>query len=101
MTLVILVVLEILPHLFVLNSVKFWAFFAISGPFWAIFRVVVSFKYLFGTYLCRQSTLVLEVQPYLFVKLREELLGVGLSVSLSAGLSVGLSVCLSVCLCKI
>ena len=33
----------------------------------AFFGVVVRFKTLFGTYLCRQSNLVLKVQPYLFV----------------------------------
>ena len=39
------------------------------GHFWsfgAIFGVGVRFKNIFGTYLCSQSTLVLEVQPYLF-----------------------------------
>ena len=32
-----------------------------------IFGVEARFKDIFGTYLCCQSTLVLEVQPYLFV----------------------------------
>ena len=32
----------------------------------AIFGVGVRYKNIFGTYLCSQSTLVLEVQPYLF-----------------------------------
>ena len=44
------------------------------GPFWhflgprgILFGFGVRFKDFFGTNLCRQSTLVLEVQPYLFV----------------------------------
>ena len=32
----------------------------------AIFGVGVRFKNIFGTYLCSQSTLALEVKPYLF-----------------------------------
>ena len=31
-----------------------------------MFGVEVRFKNIFGTYLCSESTLVLEVQPYLF-----------------------------------
>ena len=42
------------------------AFGAIFWSFGAIFGVGVRFKNIFGTYLCSQSTLVLEVQPYLF-----------------------------------
>ena len=44
----------------------FWAlrFFWSVG---AIFGVKVRFKNIFGTYMCIQSTLVLEVPPYLFV----------------------------------
>ena len=41
-------------------------FGAIFWFFGAIFGVGVKFKNIFGTYLCSQSTLVLEVQPYLF-----------------------------------
>ena len=37
------------------------------GPLRATFGVGVRLKIFFGTYLCRQSTLVLEVQQYLFV----------------------------------
>ena len=40
--------------------------FSLFGPLGAIFGVEVRFKNIFGTYLCSQSTLVLEVQPYLF-----------------------------------
>ena len=46
---------------------KLGPFFGLFGPFGAICRVWVKPKNFFGTYLCRQSTLVLEVQPYLFV----------------------------------
>ena len=35
--------------------------------FWATFEFGVRFKNNFGNYLCRQSTLVLDMQPYLFV----------------------------------
>ena len=49
------------------NWTQFGPFFAIFWSFRAIFGVGVRFKYFFGTYLCRQSTLVLEVKPYLFV----------------------------------
>ena len=62
-------VLEILPCLFVFNL----SLFALSGSFGAIFGVVVRFKYLFVTYLCRQSTLVFDVQPYLFVFIPQHL----------------------------
>ena len=44
----------------------FGPFGAIFWSFGAIFGVGVRFKNIFGTYLCSQSTLVLEVQPYLF-----------------------------------
>ena len=40
-----------------------------GATFWffgAIFGVGIRFKNIFGTYLCSQSTLVLEVQLYLF-----------------------------------
>ena len=37
----------------------FWSFRAVFG-------VGVRFRNMFGTYLCSQSTLLLEVQPYLF-----------------------------------
>ena len=39
--------------------------FALFGLFGAIFEDRIRFKNIFGTYLCRQSTLVLEVQLYL------------------------------------
>ena len=66
---------------YVVNQLWFWKYsliflflirlnlgpFALFGPFRAIFVVWVRFKNFFGTYLCRQSTLVLEIQPYLFV----------------------------------
>ena len=46
-------------------------FFGPSGtifwPFGAIFGSGSGSKNIFGTYLCSQSTLVLEEQPYLFV----------------------------------
>ena len=61
-------VLEVQPYLFI-----FWAafhFFWPSGDIFrsvgAIFGVRIRFKKNFGTYLCSQSTLVLEEQPYLF-----------------------------------
>ena len=41
--------------------------FALFGPFGAIFGVNFRVKINFWTYLCRQSTMVFEVQPYLFV----------------------------------
>ena len=41
--------------------------FAFFRPFRAIFGAGFRFKNFFGAYLYRQSTLVLEVQPYLFV----------------------------------
>ena len=46
---------------------KIWDNFALFGPFGAIFLVVVRFRNFFGTYLCRQSTLVFDVQPFHFV----------------------------------
>ena len=42
-------------------------FFAFFLPFRAIFGAGVRFKHFFVTFLYRQSTLVLEVQPYLFL----------------------------------
>ena len=45
----------------------FGTFGAIFWPFGAYCVVGVRFKNIFGTYLCRKSTLVLEIQPYLFV----------------------------------
>ena len=60
-------VLEVQPYLFVFNLATFRAFFALFGPFGAIFLVVVRFRNFFGTYLCRQSTLVFDVQPFHFV----------------------------------
>ena len=45
----------------------FGPFGAIFWPFGAYCVVGVRFKNIFGTYLCRKSTLVLEIQPYLFV----------------------------------
>ena len=51
----------------------FWTFF---GPFGAIFGgllVRVRFKNIFGTYLCKQSSLVLEIQPYLLFLIRPSL----------------------------
>ena len=44
--------------------VHFWHFL---DSFGAGFGVPVKFKNFFGTYLCKQLTLVLEVQTYLFV----------------------------------
>ena len=41
--------------------------FALFGPFGAIFGVGVRFKNIFGTYQCRLSIFVSEVQPYLFI----------------------------------
>ena len=41
--------------------------FLLFGPFRAIFEVVVRFKNFFGTYLCRQISLVFELQPFLFI----------------------------------
>ena len=68
-------VLEVQPYLFVFNLATFGAFFALFWalrgyffwPFGAYCVVGVRFKNIFGTYLCRKSTLVLEIQPYLFV----------------------------------
>ena len=40
---------------------------ATIGVFKAIYGIGVKFKNFFGTYLCRQWTSILEVQPYLFV----------------------------------
>ena len=45
----------------------FGPFGAIFWPFGAYCVVGVRFKNIFGTYLCRQSTLVLESQPHLFI----------------------------------
>ena len=41
----------------------FWGFLALSGPFGAIFGVWVRLINYFGTYLNRQTTLILELQP--------------------------------------
>ena len=53
-------------HILGLFCTFFWPFWAIFWSFRAIFGVGVRFKNIFGTYLCSQSTLLLEVQPYLF-----------------------------------
>ena len=45
----------------------FGSFRAIFLAVWGLCVVGVRFKNIFGTYLCRKSTLVLEIQPYLFV----------------------------------
>ena len=74
-------VLEVKPYLFVLNLATFWAsFFTFFGPFQAIFwsfgaffGVGVRLKNIFGTYLCSESTLVLEVQPIFLLLLRPNL----------------------------
>ena len=58
---------KVQPNLFVLNPATIGAFWHFLGPFGAIFGVRVRFNNFFGTYLCKQSTLVLEVQPFLFV----------------------------------
>ena len=65
--------MEVQPYLFVLNSAKFWAFFSLFEPFGVIsFGPLELFwgrgqaRKIFGTYSYSQSTLVLEVQPYLF-----------------------------------
>ena len=55
---------KVQPPLFVFNLATIRAFL---DPFKAIFEVGVRSKNFFGTYLCKQSTLVLEVQPYNFV----------------------------------
>ena len=59
---------------FVFKSATFGPLLHFLGPFGlsflgfgAFFGVGVRFKNIFGTYLCRQSTLVLKVQPYLLV----------------------------------
>ena len=64
----------IVAELVVFNSATFGAFLHFFGPLGAIFLpfgaycvVGVRFKNIFGTYLCRQPTLVLEILPYLFV----------------------------------
>ena len=60
--------------IFLFYSATFRAFLHFFGPFGAIlfpfgafFEVRVRFKNIFGTYACRQSTLVLEILPYLFI----------------------------------
>ena len=40
---------------------------SLISPFWTIFEVGIRLKYFFETYTYRLSTLVLEVQPYIFV----------------------------------
>ena len=87
-------------YLFVFDLAKFGAFFALFGPFEAFFWVRVRFKTFFVTYLCKQSTLVLEVQSYLFLFL---LVTFGASLALfwpfrailfgTLGLSMGLGSC--------
>ena len=54
-------VLEVQPYLFAFTSAKFGAFFALFGPFGAIFGVEVRFEKIFGTFLHRLKTLILEV----------------------------------------
>ena len=54
-------VLEAQPYLFAFASAKFRAFFALFGPLGAIFGVEVRFKNIFGTYLHRLTTFILEV----------------------------------------
>ena len=53
-------------HILGLFCTFFGPFGDIFWSFGAIFGVGIRFKNIFGTYLCSQSTLVLEVQPYLF-----------------------------------
>ena len=72
-----LLVFEVQPYLFLLVLVTFGASFVLFGTFMAIFGSFGLFlgsgsdsKTIFGTYLCSQSTLVLEVQSYLFVLIR-------------------------------
>ena len=67
-------VLEVQPYLFVFNSATFGAsVLTVLGTsrlflsFGAIFVVGVRFKNIFGTYILRQSTLVLEICPSFFV----------------------------------
>ena len=55
------------PHLFFLIRPQLEPFCLLFGPFGAICEVGIGSKIFFRTYLCRQSTLVLEVQLYLFV----------------------------------
>ena len=55
------------PHLFVFNSAIIWVFFALFGPFGAIFRVGVRFKNFLGPTYVDNQLLVFEVQPYLFL----------------------------------
>ena len=52
-------------HLFVFDLATIRAFFALFGPFGPIFWAGVRFKNFFLTCKCKQSTLVLKVQPYL------------------------------------
>ena len=49
-----ILVLEVQPYLFVLNSAKFGAIFAFFGPFGAFLGVGVMFKNFFVTFLYRQ-----------------------------------------------
>ena len=56
---------KVQPHLFVFNSATIGVFFALFGPYEDILRARVRLKKFFGTYLCRQTTLVLKVQTYL------------------------------------
>ena len=59
--------LRIRASLFVFNLATIGAFVWLFEPFGGICGVWVRSQIFFGTYLCRQSTLVLEVKPYLFV----------------------------------
>ena len=54
---------KVQPHLFIVNLATIGAFLDLFG---ADFGVGVRLKKV-GTYLCKQSTLVFEVQPYLFL----------------------------------
>ena len=55
--------LKVQGHRFVFNSATIGTFIAFFGHFKANFGFGVSFRNFFGTYLCRQSTLVWEAQP--------------------------------------
>ena len=51
-----------------MSTINFLAFFALFlCPLRLFFFVVVRFRNFFGTYLCGQSTLVFDVQPFHFV----------------------------------
>ena len=67
--------LKVQTHLFVFNLATIRAFFALFGPFrsylWSLGQVQKPFLW---TYLCKQSTLVLEVQPNLSFLIRQHLM---------------------------